>query len=529
MSETVVGEKGMVVAPHAAAAEAGAEILRAGGNAIEAMIATAATIAVVYPHMNSIGGDGFWLIREPGKEPRYIEACGGAGSKAVIADYHRKGHDRIPVRGPDAALTVAGAVSGWDLAYEFSKSLGGVIDRRTLLADAIARAKAGISVTRSQTALTTRHIEALSAAPGFSDVFLDEGKAPALGALLTQPRLADTLDQLAHAGFHDFYRGDVAQVIADDLERIGSPVTRADLDGHQAHFRLSLSVRLSEATLYNAPPPTQGLASLIILGIFERLAVKRGESFEHVHGLVEATKRAFLIRDRAVTDHAHAGDVSLHVSDAVLEREAAAIDMQRAAPWPQVAAKGDTVWLGAIDANGLAISYIQSIFFEFGSGCVLPATGITWQNRGSSFSLDHRALNPLQPGRKPFHTLNPAMARFDDGRLMSYGTMGGEGQPQTQAAVFSRYGRFGEDLAAAIAAPRWLLGRTWGSDATNLRLENRFDPDLVRALERAGHDVEVIDEAHSDMMGHAGAIVRRKDGRLFGATDPRSDGAAVAA
>ncbi len=530
MSETVVGEKGMVVAPHAAAAEAGAEILRAGGNAIEAMIATAATIAVVYPHMNAIGGDGFWLIREPGKAPRYIEACGGAGAKATIAAYHAKGYDRIPVRGPDAALTVAGAVSGWDLAFALSRSLGGAIDRKTLLADAIARAKAGITVTRSQAALTARHIDALSAAPGFADVFLDaEGKAPPLGAIIKQPRLSDTLDQLAHAGFADFYRGDVAQVIADDLERIDSPVTRADLARHEARMRAPLSVRLAEATLYNAPPPTQGLASLIILGIFEHLAAKRGDSFEHVHGLVEATKRAFLIRDRVVTDPDRAGDVSPYLTASALEREASAIDLSRAAPWPQQAQKGDTVWLGAIDGNGLAVSYIQSIFFEFGSGCVLPATGITWQNRGSSFSLDHRALNPLEPGRKPFHTLNPAMASFDDGRLLSYGTMGGEGQPQTQAAVFSRYARFGMDLAAAIDAPRWLLGRTWGSDATNLRLENRFDPDLVRALERAGHDVEVIDEAYSDVMGHAGAIIRRKDGRLFGASDPRSDGAAVAA
>jgi gamma-glutamyltranspeptidase/glutathione hydrolase len=160
---------------------------------------------------------------------------------------------------------------------------------------------------------------------------------------------------------------------------------------------------------------------------------------------------------------------------------------------------------------------------------VLPATGITWQNRGASFSLDPHALNPLEPGRKPFHTLNPALARFDDGRIMSYGTMGGDGQPQTQGAIFTRHALFGMDLGEAIDAPRWLLGRTWGSDHTNLRVENRLDADLVLALERAGHEVHVLDEAYSDTMGHAGALVRRKDGRIFGASDPRSDGAAVAA
>ncbi|WP_436409551.1 gamma-glutamyltransferase family protein [Kaistia defluvii] len=529
MNETVVGEKGMVVAPHRAAAEAGAEIIRAGGNAIEAVIAAAATIAVVYPHMNAIGGDGFWLIREPGKEPRYLEACGGAGSLATIKAYRGKGYDTIPTRGPDAALTVAGAVSGWNTAYELSQSLGGRIDRPTLLANAVEHAKKGISVTRSQARLTAQHLADLSAAPGFKDVFLVDGKAPELGATIRQERLADTLEHLGRAGFLDFYKGDVASEIAGDLERFECPVTRDDLAAHEARLRAPLSVRLEGATVFNSPPPTQGLASLLILGIFERLNVKRGESFEHIHGLVEATKRAFLIRDKHVTDPIFAGDLSVHLSPRVLDREAAQISMSRAAPWPQVAKKGDTVWLGAIDASGLSVSYIQSIFWEFGSGVVLPATGITWQNRGASFSLDPRALNPLEPGRKPFHTLNPALARFDDGRIMSYGTMGGEGQPQTQAALMSRHALFGMDLGEAIDAPRWLLGRTWGSDHTNLRVENRFDPDLLIALERAGHEVAVLDEAYSDTMGHAGALVRRKDGRIFGASDPRSDGAAIAA
>ena len=529
MSETVIGEKGMVVAPHVAAAETGAEILRAGGNAIEAMIAAAATIAVVYPHMNAIGGDGFWLIREAGRPPLFIDACGAAGARATIRAYRDKGHEAVPERGGDAAITVAGAVSGWQSAHDIARSLGGGLDRATLLADAIRHAKDGSAVTRSQAELTARHVAALSAAPGFADVFLVDGKPPAQGAIIRQPRLADTLDQLAHAGFGDFYRGDVAKAVADDLERIGSPVTRADLAAHEAALQRPLHLTLPGVTLFNAPPPTQGLASLLILGIFDRLGVKRGESFEHIHGLIEATKRAFLIRDRAVTDPRHAGDVSLHLSPRVLEREAAAIDMHRAAPWPRTARKGDTVWMGAIDKSGLAVSYIQSIYFEFGSGVVLPATGITWQNRGASFSLDPAARNPLEPGRKPFHTLNPALARFDDGRVMTYGTMGGEGQPQIQAALFSRHALFGMDLGAAVAAPRWLLGRNWGSDHTNLRLENRFDPDLALALQRAGHDVEMLAEDYSDLMGHAGAIVRRADGRLLGAADPRSDGGAIAA
>jgi gamma-glutamyltranspeptidase len=212
---------------------------------------------------------------------------------------------------------------------------------------------------------------------------------------------------------------------------------------------------------------------------------------------------------------------------AALDTMAARIDLRRALPWPQPPAAGDTVWFGAIDAQGRAASVIQSTYFEFGSGVVLPQTGITWQNRGSSFRLAPDGWNALKPGRKPFHTLNPALARFDDGRTMVYGTMGGEGQPQTQAAIFTRYARFGQGLQAAVTAPRWLLGRTWGADSVTLKIEDRFDPALCEALRAAGHDVEMM-APYTPTMGHAGAIVRHPDGVLEGATDPRSDGAVAA-
>ena len=203
--------------------------------------------------------------------------------------------------------------------------------------------------------------------------------------------------------------------------------------------------------------------------------------------------------------------------------------MKRAAPWPPGRDRGDTIWAGAIDASGRAVSFIQSLYWEFGSGLVLPRTGILWQNRGSSFSLDPAHHNRLVPGRRPFHTLNPPLARFRDGRVVVYGSMGGDGQPQFQAEIFTRAIRFGMEPGEATAAPRWRLGRTWGDGPVGLAMEDRFDPDLVAALRRAGHEVVVIPEAYSDGMGHAGMIVRRADGRLLGASDPRSDGAAVAA
>jgi gamma-glutamyltranspeptidase/glutathione hydrolase len=183
--------------------------------------------------------------------------------------------------------------------------------------------------------------------------------------------------------------------------------------------------------------------------------------------------------------------------------------------------------MGAADSSGLVVSYIQSLYWEFGSGCVLPRTGILMQNRGASFSLDPKAINALAPGRRPFHTLNPALASLKDGRVIGYGTMGGDGQPQSQAAVFTRYVTFRQPLDKAIDAPRWLLGRTWGSAHTNLRMESRFDGNLIDRLMAAGHDIAVLDEPYSDTMGHAGAVVLHADGTLEGGHDPRADGGAA--
>lgn len=529
MSETVVGEHGMVTAPHRAAAEVGAAILREGGNAIEATVAAAAAVAVAYPHMNGIGGDAFFLIAEPGRSPKVIDASGRAGSLATLSRYHAKGYDAVPARGADAALTVAGAVSGWQMAMEAAGALGGQLSRRDLLAEGIRLAKEGIAVSRSQAAGATEGREELHEAPGFADLYLANGKARPAGDVLINERLADTLDQLAHAGFEDFYRGDVAAAIAADLEAAGCPITRADLGAHQAIVTEPLSLALDDCTLFNTPPPTQGLASLIILGLFERLGVKRGEGFDHIHGLVEAVKRSFLVRDAEIADPQVVSDLERFLDRGWLAAEAENhIDCRRAAAWEGAPDAGDTIWMGVIDRDGLAVSFIQSLYWEFGSGVVLPKTGIVWQNRGAGFALDPSSRNALAPGRKPFHTLNPALARFNDGRVLVYGSMGGDGQPQFQAQIFTRHARFGIDLGEAIAAPRWRFGRAWGTEHAMLAMENRFDEDLVLALERAGHPVHVIDEAYSDGMGHAGAIVRRPDGRLFGASDPRSDGAAVA-
>ena len=528
MLHTLSATRGMVVAPHHLAAQAGLAVLREGGNAIEAMVAAASAVAVVYPHMNSIGGDNFWLIAEPGREPVAIMACGGAGEKATVEMYRGRGCETIPPRGPLAANTVAGAVSGWRAALDVSLRWGGRLPLTRVLADAIQYARDGFPVTDSQHRNTVAKLAELRGVPGYADQFLLKGEAPAAGSRFRVPRLADTLERLAHAGLADFYRGEIGAANAAELARIGSPVTAADLTTHTAAETTPLRAALRCGTVYNVPPPTQGLASLIILGMFDRLGCSEAEGFSYVHGLVECTKQAFLVRDRIVTDPAYAKEEpATYLTEAALAEMAGRVNPVQAMPWPAPATSGDTVWLGVIDGEGRAVSLIQSIYWEFGSGVVLADTGVLWQNRGMSFSLSGGALNVLRPGRKPFHTLNPALAQLTDGRLMVYGTMGGEGQPQTQAAIFTRHVLFGQELQAAVTAPRWLLGRTWGAASTNLKLESRFDPGVIEALRRAGHDVEVV-APFTDVMGHAGGIVRHPSGVFSGAADPRGDGVVAA-
>jgi oxamate amidohydrolase len=530
------GRRGMAVAPHSLAAQSALDVLREGGNALEAMIAGAATIAVVYPHMNSIGGDCFWLVYVPGKPPGAIEACGSAAARASIDWYREEGfRDHIPYRGGRAANTVAGAVSGWGIAHMLSKrALGGRMPLTRLLSDAIYYARHGVPVTLSQAAMTAKKAGELKVQPGFSKTFLQRGKVPRTGELFVQPRLATTLERIARAGTDDFYRGDLARAIARDLDRIGSPVTLDDLKAHRARLADPLYIRHGSGTIYNTSPPTQGLVSLLILGILDELRAGRTGpvSPEYVHLCVEATKQAFSVRDRYIEDPRYmAVDARRLLKRDFVRALASKVKRRRAMPWHPDARSntgpGDTVWLGAIDAQGRAVSFIQSLYHEFGCGAVLEKTGINWQNRGCSFSLDQYAVNALMPRKKPFHTLNPALALLKDGRTLVYGTMGGDGQPQTQAAVFTRMVNFAMDPQAAVNAPRWLFGRGWGEHSETLKLESRFEMGLAHSLMEWGHEVEIL-APYDEAAGHAGAILRYRNGALEGGADPRSDGGVAA-
>ena len=511
-------------APHFKASEVGQSILNAGGTASEAMVAAAAMISVQYPHMNSVGGDGFWLLCKPGQTPIAIDACGAAASQIDVDSYRNNGNE-IPEAGGRSAITMAGTISGWQKALEIDNS---GLPLMTLLQPAIDAASQGIEVTQSLVDASVKTLSRLKEETHFNEIFLNNGEVLKLGDTLKNPALADTFKKLATLGLDSFYRGELAKSMATELAMANSPLTLADFNTYQAKVMEPLTVNISKGRLYNLDAPTQGLASLLILAIYDRLVEQASSECNHIHLLVEATKQAFIIRDQQVTDVDHlAQPLQQLLSDEVIEACAQKISMDKALPWPHVAKPGDTIWMGASDKNGTMVSFIQSIYWEFGSGVVLPSSGIVWNIRGKSFSLDENHHNVLKAGKKPFHTLNPAYAELKDGRRMVYGTMGGEGQPQTQACLFSRYIYQQMDLPESVNQARWLLGRTWGDDNNNLRLEDSLYQTYGEALRQLGHDVTSVND-NNELMGHAGAIVlqdiNQPTANTIATSDPRSDG-----
>ena len=505
-------------APHFKATEAGMDILRRGGSAVDAMVAAAAAIAVHYPHMNSLGGDGFWLIQRAGEAPVAIDAagCAAAAVDTQVAP---------PSRGASAAFTSAGTVAGWQGARAYIGQFKELQPLELLFAEARRGCEEGIEVTDSLVAALRK-----CDAEGCEDIrqlYYPDGKLPSAGERLRNPRLGRLFERLAAEGLESFYRGPLAEEMAAALECAGSPLRATDFRDCRAEVQSPLSVQTSLAQLFNLGAPTQGVASLLILAIYDQLYQADWSELQRVHHLIEATKQAFLVRDREVADPACLSeDWPQLLQPAHIRELAANIRADRALPWGKVAEPGDTVWMGALDSDGTLVSFIQSVYWEFGSGVVLPEFGLVWNNRGLGFSRDPSSRNYVAAGKKPFHTLNPALANLADGGRVAYGTMGGEGQPQTQAALFARRFYQGLPLADAISEGRWLLGRTWGDISVDLKMEQELYDRIGPALAALGHEIRPVPQ-HIEMMGHAGGIYIDASGHVECATDPRSDGLAL--
>ena len=517
--------KGMVTSPHALATQCGVDVLARGGNAIEAAIATVAALCVTYPHFCGLGGDAFLLVSDSQGRVQTISGIGQAA--ADVQGYAGS----IPVRGPRSALTAAATVDALGLALAISQSeWAGTKRWSELLTPAIHLARHGFEISESERFWLNFRLAEAAALPDIYRTYLHQGQVPPVGFVRKQSALANTLETLAEFGPRDFYEGWLGRRIAAGLQEAGSPLTAHDLAQTRARIEPPLSMPYRGGELLAHQPPTQGVTTLQIMGLLERFdlaAIAQG-SANHYHLLVEAVKLAFLDRNRLVADPDF-GQVPTArlLSAAHLNQQANAINLKRALPWPHPYQHGDTVYVGAADAAGNSVSLLATVYFDWGSGLLVGDTGVLWHNRGAAFSLDPAQPNALAAGKRPFHTLNPGMYRKNGRVQLLYGTQGADGQPQTLAAVLTRLIDYGMDPMAALAAPRFLLGKTFSDATESLKLEDDVPADVVANLRQRGHAISLI-AARSPLMGHPGAIVIDPiRGHMTGAHDPRSDGQAV--
>lgn len=532
----------MVTSPHYLASASGLQALRAGGSAVDASIAINATLCVVYPHMSGIGGDAFWLIAGAGVQGvEALDASGPSAQAATIDYYQQRGHaDSIPSRGALAALTTPGVVDGWRVAHERH----GLLPWADLFQDAITMAREGMPVTRSLADWLAADEHLLKEYSTTADIYLPGGKILREGARLVQSDLANTLEIIAKHGARDgFYEGEITKKLCKALQEAGSPLRQSDFSEYQAKWVTPISTFYRGHQIYQMPPSTQGFANLQIMNLLEGFDVASwGEgTADYYHHIVEAIKIAFADRDEWLTDPSFV-DIPLDqlLSKDYADKRRALISSERAIAAqdlkPGIAYEksfdhkvpdGDTVHFCVADANGLVVSNIQSIYHDFGSCFVGGDTGILMQNRGSFFSLDTNHPNRLEPKKKTFHTIIPAMLMKDNKPVLAYGTMGGEGQPQTQAAILTRILDFNFNVQQAIEAPRWLMGRTWGMATRDLFLESRISDEIVRELKLRSHPTKMVAQWESTL-GHAQVIrINHESGFYEGGADPRGDGAAM--
>lgn len=519
----------MVVCPHHLASRVGGQILREGGSAVDAAIATQAALGVVYPHMTGLGGDAFWLIYDAkAGDLQGLNGSGRAAAQAKQDFYTRQGYSEIPQRGPLAAITVPGAVDSWHEAHRRF----GHLSWATLLGPAINLAEKGYPVTGSQAHWTRRDRPYFAKHAPTPCPFLPNGEIPDAGKTLTNPDLAQTLRILAAEGSSAFYHGAIATQITDYLTSVGGLLTPQDFAQHGSDWIEPIYTTYRGYRVAELPPNSQGFTVLQMLNLIESVDLQQigHNTADYYHLMVEATKLAFADRDAWLTDPDFVEiPIPKLISKAYSDRRRPFIKWERAGKYQAGNIGGDTVYTAVVDQKGNAVSVIQSLYFDFGSTVVPPEMGFALQNRGSFFSLDSNHINCLAPHKRTFHTLMPGMVLQSNGKpYLVFGTMGGEGQPQTQLALLTRALDFHFEPQKAIDQPRWLWGRTWGETASGLTVEGRIPAEVRQALIERGHPVTVAPD-WTEKMGHAHMIrCCPETGEYQGGCDPRSDGSAIA-
>jgi gamma-glutamyltranspeptidase / glutathione hydrolase len=507
-------------------------VLQQGGNGIDAAVTAAAVLAVVEPTMNGVGGDLFAIVYDPKtKQARGLNASGRAPSAATPAEFKARNLAEIPDRGV-LSVSVPGVVDGW---HELL-SKHGTFTLARALEPAITYAREGFAVSEIIAAQWKAQENTLSKDPAAAGTFLPGGRAPAAGDIFRNPSLAATLETIARGGRDAFYRGPIAKAIGADMRQRNGLLTDADLAAHRSDWVTPISTTYRGHEVLELPPNTQGIAALEMLNILEGFDLKplRHNSAEYLHLLVEAKRIAFADRAAWLADFE---SVPPAVLERLLSKEYAAerrreIDTKRTADSYRPltfgsvvpaeheprAGYGDTIYLTAADREGNVVSLIQSIFDSFGAGIVAGETGIALHNRGSLFSLQAGHPNVLAPGKRPLHTLVPAMVMKDNRPWLSFGVMGGDMQPQGHVQVLLNLIEFGMNIQEAGEAARFRH-----SDA-GLAVESAIGTDARGGLEKRGHKVITRDGVFG---GFQGILIDPRTGVMMGGSDPRKDGLAI--
>ncbi len=515
-------QNGIVATSQTLASVAGLRMLLDGGNAIDAAIAAAATLNVVEPMSTGIGGDMFalvWIARE--QKLYALNGSGRAPAALNIREVKMRGaEEEIPVFGW-LPVTVPGAVDGWaELLQRF-----GNMSFDQVLAPAIEYAEQGFPVTELIAGSFARHQPKLDMNPEAARIYLQRGEPPRVGQILKQPDLGKSFRALAQDGRDAFYRGWIADEISKYSHKNGGFITKKDLENHTSEWEEPISTTYKDVTLYECPPNGQGIVALSTLNILEEFDLIEMEhnSAEYAHHLIEALKLAFADAFAHVADPAHMRVTAEKLlSKEYARARRALIDPQRAMKTPRAGFVNgsDTIYVSVIDKERNCVSFINSLYEEFGSGIVVPGTGICLQNRGANFSLDPNSPNALAPNKRPYHTIIPAVAFKNKRPWLSYGMVGGFIQPQGHVQVLLNMTDFKMDPQRALDAPRV---RVFANG--NVALEGAFDNDTRMALAQRGHTL--VDAPRGEFGGGQVIEIDSETGALAAGSDWRKDGSAV--
>ena len=506
----------MVACSQPLAGQAGLSMLQRGGNAMDAAIATAITLTLVEPSGNGLGSDAFAIVWD-GKEIHGLNSSGPAPAAWTPERFP----DGIPVRGWET-VTVPGAVASWvTLSERFGK-----LPFETLFEPAIGYAEGGFGVSPIIGRLWARAAEELHTQPGFADHFMPGGRAPRPGERFASPDVAATLRSIAETKGESFYRGALAEKIAADAAKHGAALTLDDLGAFQPEWSGTVSQGFDDVTLHEIPPNGHGIAACMALAMLDHTAVRDygPDDPRALHLMIEAMKLAFRDAAAYVADHRAMTEVTPAdlLDPGYAAERARLIDPERAQDFQSGAPKrGGTVCFAAADASGMMVSFIQSNYAGFGSGVVVPGTGISLQNRGLGFTLEDGHPNQVAGGKRPYHTIIPGFLMKGDEPLMAFGVMGGMMQPQGHVQMTLRTQLWGQDVQSAADAPRWRV-----TEGLGVACEDFFAPGVLDTLRGMGHQIGIEPPDEAFGFGGAQLVHRLPGGGYAGGSDPRKDGGA---